>query len=393
MSSQLIAPDGTFGFSGLPAGTYRLRFSHNARVYVGQAAIVEIRWNATTERNATLKYGGTIRGTVTDPADPQLSPGSAIVVSAYDKHGDEVGSAPVDASGAYRIDGLAPGPVTLRFFDRAGHYALRWSGGQPTRGNAQRVEVVAGTEVAADNEVLGGAGAAISGTVSGLWLQEGDTRQAAHIRAYDARGALVSDVEASEDGHYTISGLAAGSYRLGFGSALGDEIFWHVGTSLARADALRVAEGQTLEIGDINLGHGLATPGAVTDVVAAPAGDREISLSWKAPDSDGGSPIIDYVLLYSFDGSTWSRVLEDVSTETHSTVQRLSNTPYQFRIAAENQIGIGPYTDPTNPGMPFTLTAAGFLAPPDQPAEVAEVTGGCGSSLAGAGPSCWLSFG
>ena len=81
--------------------------------------------------------------------------------------------------------------------------------------------------------------------------------------------------------------------------------------------------------------------------------------------SDGGSPVTDYVIEQSTNGTTWATVVDGVSTATSHTVSGLSNgTAYQFRVSARNAVGDGPSsvavtaTPRTVPSVPLALVAA-----------------------------------
>jgi large repetitive protein len=111
------------------------------------------------------------------------------------------------------------------------------------------------------------------------------------------------------------------------------------------------------------------TPGAPTDPTAT-AGDASATLAWTAPSSDGGTPVIDYLVQYSAnDGAAWSTFQDGVSTATSATVTGLANgSSYLFRVAARNLAGDSPYTQTssattprTTPGAPTALTATGGL--------------------------------
>ena len=84
--------------------------------------------------------------------------------------------------------------------------------------------------------------------------------------------------------------------------------------------------------------------GAVTGL-ARTAGNGQVSLSWKAPTSTGGSAITDYVIRRSSDaGATWTTFIDAVSTATSATVTGLTNgTSYMFQVAAVNGAGTGTY--------------------------------------------------
>ncbi len=111
-------------------------------------------------------------------------------------------------------------------------------------------------------------------------------------------------------------------------------------------------------------GSGPGAPGVVTNVVGT-AGIEQISLTWSAPISNGGSAITDYTVQYSSDsGSTWLTFTDGVSATASTTVTGLSaGTSYTFRVLAKNAIGDGPYSTAsaevataTAPGAPGTPT-------------------------------------
>jgi len=83
--------------------------------------------------------------------------------------------------------------------------------------------------------------------------------------------------------------------------------------------------------------------------------DRSISLNWAPPSSDGGLPIIGYVIETSHDGGA-SWVLTDradgyvTSTEITGLVNGI---PYQVRVAALNSVGRGPASAPSSPVAPM----------------------------------------
>ena len=95
------------------------------------------------------------------------------------------------------------------------------------------------------------------------------------------------------------------------------------------------------------------TPG-VPASLAATAGNGQVSLSWIAPASTGGSPVTDYSIQYSSDGGTnWSTFGHTASTSTSASVTGLSvGTSYVFRVAAVNSAGTGSYAGPSAPVVP-----------------------------------------
>lgn len=103
-------------------------------------------------------------------------------------------------------------------------------------------------------------------------------------------------------------------------------------------------------------------PGSPTNVRLDPGhqngiGNGEVSIVWNAPDSDGGDTIIRYLIQFSInDGESWTSIPNNLYAvyapainATAATISGLSAVvTYKFRIAAQNSIGIGDYSDPTS---------------------------------------------
>ena len=97
-------------------------------------------------------------------------------------------------------------------------------------------------------------------------------------------------------------------------------------------------------------------PGAPTLQGCVP-GDQTITVTWLPPGSNGGMPLLGYVVESSHDGgATW--VLGE-HPAAHSTSSRLSSLangiPYLVRVAAVNAVGRGPTSPPSTPAVPMGL--------------------------------------
>jgi hypothetical protein len=107
-------------------------------------------------------------------------------------------------------------------------------------------------------------------------------------------------------------------------------------------------------------------PSAPRTLTATPTNvSGQVRLSWLLPASDGGSPITDYIIQRSANGTTgWSTVIDGVSTSTIYTATGLTNgTRYYFRVLAKNAAGSSASSNtanaiPRTPSAPRTLTAA-----------------------------------
>ncbi len=100
-----------------------------------------------------------------------------------------------------------------------------------------------------------------------------------------------------------------------------------------------------------------ATTAGEATVPVAVRRSGQVGLSWSAPASTGGLAISDYVLQSSRDGGrSWTTIPHRASAATKATVTGLVNgTPYVFRVAAVNGIGVGAFTGSTEVLVPATL--------------------------------------
>jgi titin len=106
----------------------------------------------------------------------------------------------------------------------------------------------------------------------------------------------------------------------------------------------------------------MTIPGAPA-IVSATAGNASVALAWRAPGSNGGGAISNYIIEYKVDGPsvTWTRFPRVASSATTATVTSLTNgTSYLFRVTAVNAAGIGPASNTSDPVMPVTVPTVPF---------------------------------
>jgi len=92
-------------------------------------------------------------------------------------------------------------------------------------------------------------------------------------------------------------------------------------------------------------------------------------VSWTAPAATGGVAIDDYLIDYRPEGADgWMRFGDGASTVPRADVTSLTNgVRYQFRVAAHNAIGVGPWSQvlemtagvPTRPRNPVAEVGYG----------------------------------
>ena len=110
--------------------------------------------------------------------------------------------------------------------------------------------------------------------------------------------------------------------------------------------------------------HGM--PGMPTAVMGESSDDGTmLTVSWMAPESDGGSAITGYKVMYKMTGSTGDYMSMDAAADaTMATISGLSpNTSYDIAVMAVNAVGDGAMgtatamTSDIAPGMPTDVTA------------------------------------
>ena len=113
----------------------------------------------------------------------------------------------------------------------------------------------------------------------------------------------------------------------------------------------RVGEGPGAETNAVPV----TVPGAPTGLAAVP-GNGQVTLSWAAPASDGGSPVSGYIIYQgtSPGGETGTPVNGSPVTATSYTVTGLTNgTTYYFKVVAVNAAGLSPLSEEASATLPI----------------------------------------
>jgi len=103
-------------------------------------------------------------------------------------------------------------------------------------------------------------------------------------------------------------------------------------------------------------------PGAPTGLTAT-AGDSQASLSWTAPEDNGGYAITDYLVQYKVASQPWADFTHTAQTTTSITVTGLTNgSTYDFQVSAVNSIGTGTPSDSVELALPVISTTKAITA-------------------------------
>jgi len=183
-ASATTNSSGVYSISGLAPGTYTATAS--ATGYTSQSASVTVTAGSTTTQNFALtSTTGTITGTVTDAATAAPISGATVTAGTA--------SATTNSSGVYSISGLAPGTYT----------ATATATGYTSQ--SASVTVTAGSTTT-QNFAL----SPNPGTISGTVTDAGSAAPIAGATVSYSGGGTTTD----GSGHYTLAGVAEGSYTL-----------------------------------------------------------------------------------------------------------------------------------------------------------------------------------
>ena len=266
---------GTYNITGLPSGSYKLRFYSYNDPYLDQwyndkadsasADLVVVTAPETvTGINAALAKGAVVSGTITEEGSGAPLPNC--YVAAYDATtGNYVKSDYTDGTGSYRIVGLATGSYKFSF--SANDHVARWYDGAGTQEAATAVSATAPETTTGINAVLIKAGK-ITGKVTDRITGAGISGTSLYL-IDRATGDWAGGTSTDQNGDYVITGLASASYRL---SISPPAPFIHAGKwyngqdAYLCADSITVAAPETTAGIDIQLDLGGSISGRVTDV-------------------------------------------------------------------------------------------------------------------------------
>lgn len=330
--SAPVGQDGSYTFTGVSQGQYKLQATDATRTYRTQywqnkatlaaADAFTVGSSNVTGKDFVLPTGSKISGTVAFPAGIYAE----AEVTLFDASGTEVDSDWVeseDGEQSFSFPGLQPGTYKL-YFDGDG-VASEWWQDKLTKDEATPIVVQAGKDVTGLVATME-QGAVIQGTVR----DSNGTGMNAYVRAYDA---VTGDVEAARrtdaDGLYRLDGLEPGSYLISFDPKDSDYATQWFNGAAKRSSATTVSLGRTGTItADATVTSGAIVTGSITDELGKPLVAAPVTLQ----NSEGEeSTVLSNVRgVYTFIGQDadmyWLRV--------HPPTARLDLLPEWYNNAA-----------------------------------------------------------
>ncbi len=313
IASAAADQNGAYTLSGLPAGSYIVKFtSYDAPVVAewwddarDAASAKPVKVSAGEKRtgvNAVLALSYTISGTVTLPAGSTGS-GMDVSVSAYtlDQPWTPKATTMASPNGTYVVNGLEPGTYRVRFSAGRLNVLDQWWKDKPDFDSA--TAIVLGSRNVTGIDATLRKSASISGTVT---LPAGVRADQISVSAVPASNEWGTSFQGrlESDGRYVVTGLAAGSYKIKFSSwdaPVLDE-WWNDKPDFASAQSVTLAGGQDQSGIDATLARSSSISGTITRTGGAAVAGVSVE-----------------VYRLSNDGSwQWTRQATTTSTGTYS---------------------------------------------------------------------------
>jgi hypothetical protein len=277
LASATTDASGAYELRGLPSTGVTVSFTDDAdRGYVTNwsnnraneesADKITVAPDTAVVANASLVIGARLAGQVSGPGGAILPEGSVEVTLASASTDEVVDSQSIDETGSYAFAGIAPGSYVVQFSD-AGEsgFSDQWWKNAATRQLATTIVLASGQSETAINASMT-TGASLAGTVTTSATPPVPLANAL-VTVSDSAGDFVADAPTDAAGAYSITGLSAGSYHLGFaapeGSLYSDE-WWQNKANLETATPIVVAAGVQLTGYDAQLASAGAISGTVT---------------------------------------------------------------------------------------------------------------------------------
>jgi 5-hydroxyisourate hydrolase-like protein (transthyretin family) len=263
--------DGSYS-SVLAPGTYRVEFGTPNNYYapefwqnatdLADATDIVVTADAQSTADAVMRPAAEITGHVTDAGGPAAN----VRVDVYrkvDGAWTSVASHATDANGAYDIWGLPAATYRVGYSDPEGTDVSEFWNDAATIAGAS--DITLGDEQSAVADAQLATSGAISGVLTGPDGLGASYLDVTAYRQTQDGWKIASQASSSQSGAYTLTGLAAGTYRIGFRDASGQDAteYWDDATTIAGATDVVVTSGSTTTQKDATLAANTGTSDAV----------------------------------------------------------------------------------------------------------------------------------
>lgn len=266
ISSSYSDASGNYSIGRLDAGDYRIRFQdtsgghiteyyNNAPNLDSASDITVAGFQTVTGFDAALAPAARINGTVTDEVTNQPLEGIEVEIYRWNSLNDtwdSISYVHTDVGGFYSVGELTPGSYRMGFFDFNGYHATEYYNNSPDIDSALDIVVGAAPTVTEIDAALRDK-SRISGTVtSEQTSQPLEDIQVIAYQYYDygSYGYWISISTGYTDanGTYSIGGLDAGNFRIGFHDNSGAHLteYYDNAPNLDSATGIAVEDSQTV---------------------------------------------------------------------------------------------------------------------------------------------------
>ena len=300
---------GSYAIEGLRQGTYTIRFEPLSGNYLDQfyneaasadgAEAVTVPAGGNVERiNAKLTSGGIVGGHVMAQDTHEPLVGVQVRISSSEASG-QTAIATTGEDGSYAVEGLAPGTYDVHFEPNGSAYLGQFYNGKGDNEEPDLVTVGEGASVEEIDASLVPA-ATVRGSVTDAATEEPVV--GVDVDVASDEGGSGGTTTTDENGTYTVTGLAPGTYTVHFKASTGNYApqYYNAKSGEEQPDGLNLSAGETADA-NAELSQGASMSGTVSAGGGSPIRGARVTLT-GAEGEAGGATTTDQDGSYSITG-------------------------------------------------------------------------------------------